>query len=223
MELIKSLVIAAALGMLTESSMASVEPYVGLGYEWTTANHRRGDSHASMFNKYFGGSSVYIGARCKDISIEAGYESTGKKNKTGYHSAISKELEVVTASVISLSNFEGWHIDLNNYLLINGDCELINSLGYGYISHRHATNLILQASGKPIFTESLNVSGKNKHSFRLGAGIQQMFCNHIGIRCMVRYKMLNNRSKFYSKFLSIKHNVKYKNIVSITAGVIFKF
>jgi hypothetical protein len=224
MQLTKSLVVVAALiGVLTESAMASIEPYVGMGYEWSTINHRRGNSHGSIFNKYFGGGNVYAGARWKDISLEAGHESTGNKYKSGSYSAMSKDSELVTASFRTPNSFTGWHIDLNAHMPVIKDFELLGSLGYGVIKHRSSSEFSFSVSGGSVLSENLHISNKYKNTFRLGLGIQQMFCNHIGIRCMIRYKLLNNHSRLKSDLFEINESVKFKNIVSVAAGVIFKF
>lgn len=224
MKLSKSLVlIATLLGLLTECAMANVEPYIGGGYEWSTVNHRRGNSHGSIFNKYFGGAHIYMGARWKDISIEAGHESTGQKYKTGSYMATAPDLGIVSASFRTPNSFAGWHLDLNAYLPIRGDFEFISSFGYGLIKHRISSDLSFSASDNDALSENLLSSSKYRNTFRLGAGVQQMFCNHIGVRCMVRYKLLNNRSRLKSELFAVNESVKYKNIVSVSAGVIFKF
>jgi len=169
MQLTKRLLVIAALGMLTESAMASIQPYVGGGYEWTTANHRRGNSHSSMFNKYFGGAAVYAGARWKDVSLEIGHESTGRKDKSATYTAISKDQKSVTAGAMTRSNFEGFHLDLNTYMPVLNDLEFIGSLGYGLIKHRNSADLALMVDRNTVFAEDLHVSNKHKHSFRMGA------------------------------------------------------
>ncbi len=223
MKLIKSLVIITALGLVTDSATACVEPYIGLGCEWSTTNHRRGNSHGSMFNKYFGGATAYAGARWQNISLEAGHESTGNKEKTGCHTGITSEQEVVTASIRTQNYFNGWHLDLNTYIPIKGDFEIISSLGYGIIKHRACGDITLVTSSKTAIYEGLNFSNRYKNTVRMGIGAQQMLCNHIGIRCMVRYKLLNNRSRLKSDLFGVNEMVKYKNIVSLSLGFIAKF
>jgi len=223
MQLIKSLVIVAALGILTESVMASVDPYFGGGYEWSTANHRRGDSHGSMFNKYFGGANAYLGARCHDISIEAGYECTGEESKSGSHTATPHDQEVVTASIRTRNYFKGWHLDLKTYFPIKDDFELITSFGYGVIKHKASGNITLMVSEELRAYDNLHFSNRYGHVARIGIGAQQMLCDHIGIRAMIRYKLLNNRTRLKSELFGINESVKYKNLVSLKLGFIFKF
>ncbi len=224
MQLTKSLVVIVALiGVITESAVASVEPYFGGSCEWSTANHRRGSSQGSMFNKYFGGASAYAGARWKDISFEAGHESTGQKDKTGSHVTPSKDVEVVTAGIRTKNYFTGWHLDLNTHFPIWDDFELLGSLGYGAIKHRAAAQIDLSSSNKVVFTERLHFSNRYKNTLRFGIGAQQMICNHVGIRFMARYKLINNRARLKSDLFGINEIVKYKNIVSLSAGFFVKF
>lgn len=223
MQLIKGLVVISALCVLTESAMASIDPYFGGAYEWSTANHRRGSSHGSMFKKNFGAIAAHAGARWRDISIEVGHESTGQEDKTGSHTATPHDQEVVTASINTQNYFKGWHLDLNTYLPIHADLELITSLGYGLIKHRASGDIAITASRKTIFAEDLHFSNRYRATYRLGIGAQQMVCEHIGIRAMVRYKMLNNRTRLKSEHFGINESVKYKNIVALTLGFIVKF
>ena len=223
MQLTKSLLVIAALGMITETSMASIEPYCGGGFEWSTANHRRGDSHGTLFNKYYGGANAYLGARWRDVSIEAGHESTGEKDKSASHIALSSQQEVVKAGIRLHNYFKSWHLDLNTYFPIYGDFELIGSLGYGAVKHKAHGGMTLLAADKVVLSERLYFPNQYKGAFRFGIGAEQMICDHIGIRGMIRYKLLDNRTRLKSDIFGVNEIVKYKNIISVSAGIIFKF
>ncbi len=186
----KALLLASAACIISFSSIANakmmgheVKPYVGADYVYSSADYK-GD--AKGLKKSYNSGAVNAGVRVgKYMGLEAFYQHSGNRKTHREDNEIK-------------SRIQAYGLDLYGYLPLgcNDKVDLLGSIG--------AANYKLKvkdlASGK---------YDKDRIGYRVGAGAQYNFTEHLSARVMGRYSYI--------------HTKDLKSLAEVTAGLRYSF
>lgn len=178
-----------AAGTACANGFEDVSPVIGLDGTWTWMNSTGEGKH--IFPKNYWGLSPYVGVRWCDFGLEVGYDGYFRRDrKTTFAAGTVDPIEGATVPagdswrVKGKGRANGWHADLLGYLNLDECFDLIGTIGIGW-KKPHLSVTYTDSANR---TASFNFKGKNRASFRLGAGAQWMATDCIGLRLLGRWE-----------------------------------
>ncbi len=245
------------IGILLNATMAhalglKLEPYVGGGYEGSFQNKGKNND----FARYYNGGHFFVGTRWCDCGLELGYEATQRTSKPKPETLTTDLLNEVIgpnngASYLgqggslnvlfpTKNKFEAWYLDLNGYVPVCNNLEVVGSLGYSWMKPKIYSAMQLNANNGTIqlpgsgFTPTVDgnlyrkFTSRRSHKaiFRFGAGLQYMVCNCVGVRGMVRWKnteSLKTTIPEGSAQNPSQYIMRPKNMISVSADAFISF
>jgi hypothetical protein len=170
------------------------------------------------FEKNFGGNilqhrypqaNIFAGVKFNDyFGIEGGYTFSKKQHSTRLHQptdlVFGEVLPAINPSLISQVNqsrasskISGWNANLMGYLPIfckEDNTQLIGSIGFASLKSRvHQLRITRNVFPEPFaplsntFTDTTYLK-KHKAVLRLGAGMQHMVCDNVGLRFLAAWE-----------------------------------
>lgn len=184
----KALLLASAACIISFSSAANanmlkdLNPYVGADYVYSHADFKGGDRG---LKKDYDSGAVNAGIQVgKYTSLEAFYQHSGTR-KT--HDEAGDKIK---------SNFQAYGLDMYGYLPLGcSKMDLLGSVG--------AANYKLKVK------DSTGKYDKDRIGYRIGAGAQYRFTDHISARIMGRYSYIDSKA--------------LKSLTEVTAGLRYTF
>ncbi len=170
----------------------SIRPYVGLEYNYISANIKKqsADFDSNGTNDFSGklNTSGYhavvpnIGARIGNhLGFELGYLRSSEESKS-----LSGTDFLAGTSGTNDTRITGWHIDANGYLPLADKLEAIGSVGVGRYKAKTTVNGTIVAGGFALANGSASDDSSDT-ALRVGAGLQYAVTDHVNLRGMVRY------------------------------------
>ncbi len=244
----KNLLLASAIFSTSSvhAMLGDISPYVGGGYEWTKMGH---GNKGFGFVKSYSGGNFFVGLQWCNIGIEGGYDCAKKSNnqstvplQNSYAVPLGFGTQSTSVSTKIRTKFsEGWHVDFNGYLPILNSLELIGSIGFGKIKASANTdirtvNTLNSGPGITISNSYINgvfvpgnsdstvsvAHNKNKTVLRLGAGLQYMVFDNVGIRGIFRWKN-TSRVRVSAIEGTIRRSIASRDGISLEAGLFLRF
>lgn len=225
--LAKSLVVAGAMAVAGTASADWFDcfcPVIGIDYYQVWMKAKNGFSNFAAKN--YPGGTIYVGAKFADcLGFEIGYDTSTNKSRnwTVPAGTFGAATSVTGTTKIRRS---GGHIDLIGYMPIDCfDCvELFGSIGYGWVEPKITvtTSSVVDPFGGAIAT----TSGKGRSVLRLGAGINYMLSECIGVRAKIGYEStssirVNGNANFVNN--TTLTNKPFRGSATLALGAFLKF
>lgn len=186
----KALLLASAACIISFSSIANanmlsqeVKPYVGADYVYSYADYK---GEAKGLKKSYNSGAVNAGVRMgKYTGLEAFYQHSGERKTHREDTKIKSQIQA-------------YGLDLYGYLPLgcNDKVDLLGSIG----AANYKFKIKDLANGK---------YDKERVGYRVGAGAQYNFTDHLSARVMGRYSYI--------------HTKELKNLAEVTAGLRYSF
>jgi hypothetical protein len=212
-------------------------PYLGLDFKWQRTEGK--NDWNKVIAKNYPGASIYAGERfCKNWGIEFGYGETLQKTKT--HSFTNGETffdsRNASGAIVSTKvKFRSGYFDLNGYYPITPCFDLIASVGGGLVRPKIRVNIPVSGPANRttgFFPQDVNalhsIKGKTRGFARLGAGLQYLISDCIGLRGMVRWET-TSFARAHGRFDFQQGSINtgelrrpFKDTVSATVGIFCK-
>ncbi|MDB6096580.1 MAG: hypothetical protein JWM09_858 [Francisellaceae bacterium] len=207
-------ILSLSLMAMASSSFACCEetnPYMGAEFQSTWMKGKT--SWKPFLNKTYPGVNLLVGSRFhQNAGVELGYDWSKRKTQN--------TLLSTGQTLNSRVRISGAHLDVNGYLPVMENLELLGSLGVGFIKPKF--NLSTDRTG----TVSVSaVGGKTKAVARLGLGLQGMVNEKVGLRATVRYLGTSRLRVSHPEQLAALgvSNKPFKDATALNLGAFVKF
>ena len=159
-----------------------IRPYIGIDYAYTHVNFKAyGDIYMATNHSIFSKNSIennytsympVLGIKLGSyIGLEAFYQMADDQHKRNF-----------------TTTFNAFGLDLQGYIPFEEQLELILSFGFASYS------LELENSSPSIYRTFYEKASEDVFGTRLGLGLQYNITNHLALRAMGRYIMLNSNN-----------------------------
>jgi hypothetical protein len=204
-----------------------LHPYIGADAQLRHMEFKK-NYGSNLFKQNYAQGNVYAGLKFNSyLAVELGFESTVKKHATRTLGPTDLFLGTISdATVITNTNFQlyGPHADLVGFIPFCQEYDLAAILSVGAARLRaSATSTVTTFEGFPVelFEDKFR---RTKYVLRLGAGLQQMLCDCLGVRAMVNWENTNKMSLAGTlPRISTTTQVKLKNSFIYSLGVFATF
>jgi len=196
--------------------------FAGVDYQYRyirskdSATERSGNGQTNLFGRVFKknyhAGDFYVRDRFhENLGFELGYAQSAEK--TVNHKAVSGDFISILnipagRNVRTKLAFKSWHADLNAYLPLGNDLDLVGTVGFSY----------LKPDLKEFSVTGISFSTKGEYSFipRLGAGAQFMLNDCIGVRGLLRWESTSQAKVRIADTLIFK---PFKNGLTANVGL----
>ncbi len=227
----KSLVVAGAMavaGSVSADVIADLNPYVGVEYQQGWMKPKNLYLARDIAPKAFQGFDLYVGTKIQDnFGVELGYDWSRNQKKSWTNSNLPK---LVNTSVVGKTKAKrsAVHLDLVGFMPVADCTELFASVGVGSVKAKaNVTVADKDAKGVALTPAQLadakaatSVTFKAKTVLRLGAGVNYMVTDMVGLRAKLGWE---NTSRLRAKFADGTSSKAFKDAVTASAGAFVRF
>lgn len=229
-KLTKSLVMASAMTVAGSASADIFDcfcPFLGVDYyqawmypqtPWNT-----------IFPKQFPGGTLYTGAKFSEcFGFEVGYDTSVKKSHAwNLNRGITFFNGTTTVPISGTVKMRrsGGHIDFLAFWPFANCFEFFGAIGWGYVEPKFWVFTNVRDNIDRVNTTILSLHGEGRSVLRLGAGVNYMLTDCIGVRAKVGYESTSSlRIKGNPNFTALGFNQRgFRGTGTFAAGAFIRF
>lgn len=189
----------------------------------------KGD-YNEIFPKAYLGATLYVGAKVHpNYGFELGYDWSARKAKDWFllqgQPFFGSQISSTFWGTVKIHR-TGGHLDFVGYLPLPECFELFGTIGYGWVQPKISVlNMTLNPGVIPNTSALSTLRGRGKSVLRLGAGINFMFMDFVGLRLKAGWESTASlRVHGNTAFTRLGYDTKgFKSSATAAAGLFARF